>query len=239
MLQLSRFIHCKACIFGLFSAVIALAGCAPGVSGRSTGWEPQPAPETVEAQPASVEPAVTEPEVVVVEQSVESPTTAQLRRQEREIAQLRDELAASRSRADSADAAARQAQQAVVNMQAELADIRARTDAASAQSQQALDIATEFLSNLVAAREEQRSIVERNLKTFDAMDQRLASIENLFVDTRKQHESDAAAALVVSTETELKLQKADRELVQLREQLAELSQHNEETRAAIDSAAMT
>ena len=133
---------------------------------------------------------------------------------------------------------AREAQQAVLEMQTELADIRASADAATVQSQKAFEIATEVFSNLIAAREAQRSIVERNLETFGAMDQRVASIESLVGETRRQRESDVAATLVLSAETELKLQQADQELAQLREQLTQLNQQNEQLRGAFDSAPM-
>ncbi len=185
-----------------------------------------------------VEPDKPAPEVVVVESAAGQASAAQLRSQKSEIAQLREDLAASRSRADAADAAARETQQAVLALQTELANVRARADAAAVQSEKAFGTVTEVLQDLVAAREAQRSIVERNLETFDAMDMRLANIESLVAETRRQRDSDAAAVLTLSTATNLKLQQADNELMQLRAQLAELNQHNEQLRAAFNSAPM-
>ena len=229
-------------VCAVIAATLAVAGCAPGVNNRSLGRESPPperaatesaAPSTTVTRVEAAEPA---PQVVVVEPEPEP--AAQIRAQEREIAQLRDELDANRSRADAADLTAREAQQAVEAMRTELADIRASADAATAQSQKAFEIATEVLSNLIAAREAQRNIVERNLETFGAMDQRLAGIEGVVTESRRQRESDVAASLVLSAETEMKLQRADQELVQLREQLTELNQQNEQLRGAFDSAPM-
>ncbi|UCH48524.1 MAG: hypothetical protein JSU95_01500 [Betaproteobacteria bacterium] len=231
---------------GVLAAAVVVAGCAPSVNNRSFGQETPPEPEAVVVESATPAPEVTvveatvppqEQEVVVVESRSEQ-AAAQIRKQEAEIAQLREELDANRSRADAADVAAREAQQSVVALQAELTDIRESADAATAQSQKAFEIATEVLSNLIAAREAQREIVERNLETFGAMDQRLAGIEALVSETRRQRESDVAASLVLSAETEMKLQQADQELVQLREQLTELNQENEQLRGAFDSAPM-
>jgi hypothetical protein len=87
----------------------------------------------------------------------------------------------------------------------------------------------------VAAREEQRALVERNLRTFDALDQRLNSIEGRVVETRQQRQAELAVTHSRSSELELKLQEADQELAQLREQLMGLYRENEQTRAAIDS----
>jgi chromosome segregation ATPase len=145
------------------------------------------------------------------------------------------ELAEARA---SAEAVSTQSQEEIVALQAELAEARESADAASTQSQKALEIASEVLSNLIAARESQRGIVERNLETFGAMDQRLESIERLVGETRRQRESDVAAALVRSAETDMKLQRADRDLARIREQLAELNQQNEQLRSAYDSAPM-
>ncbi len=222
-------------VCGILAAAIAIAGCAPGVSGRSLGRERPPEAVVVEAGRTPREVVVVESRV---EQPVEQPATAQIRKNESAIAQLREEVDASRSRADAADIKAREAQQAVLTMQTELAEIRASADAASAQSQKAFEIASEVFSNLIAARDAQRSIVERNLETFGAMDQRLASIERLVGEARRQRESDVAAALAVTAETELKLQRADRELAQLREQLTQLKLQNEQLRGAFDSTPM-
>jgi hypothetical protein len=232
----------KTAVSGVLAAVVVVAGCAPGVSNRSLGREQPPQPEAVVVE-STPEVTVVEAdppprEVVVVESEPERRAAAQLRKQESEIAQLREELDASRTRADAADVTAREAQQAVLAMQTELADVRTSADAATEQSQKAFEIATEVFSNLIAAREAQRSIVERNLETFGAMDQRLASIESLVGETRRQRESDVAAALVLSAETELKLQQADQELAQLREQLRQLNVQNEQLRGAFDSAPM-
>ena len=65
-----------------------------------------------------------------------------------------------------------------------------------------------------------------------------AAAARLVAETRRQRDSDAAAVLTLSTATNLKLQQADNELMQLRAQLAELNQHNEQLRAAFNSAPM-
>ena len=210
---------------------IVIAGCAPGVSGPALGEEtPRTAAPVTESKPVKKE-------VVVVEKSQPSLST-QVSNQQSEIAKLRDELNASRSRSDAAEAQARQAQAQVANLQTQLANLSARLDTTAAQSEKAMQVSTEFLSSLVAAREEQRSQIERNLRTFDAMDQRVKSIETLVAETRKQRESDAAVARENYSATDQRLQKANQELGQLREQLAVVSRQNQEVRAAIDSGAM-
>ena len=235
--RLSHVHPSNVAVCGVLAAAVFVAGCAPGVNSRSLGRErsPEPAAVVVDSSPPARE-------VVVVEAATQQPAqpsaAAQIRKHENEIARLRDELDTSRSRADAAVIKAREAEQAVFAMQTELAEIRASADAASVQSQKAFDIATEVFSNLIAAREAQRGIVERNLETFGAMDQRLASIERLVGETRSQRESDVAAAMAVSAETELKLQEADRELALLREQLTQLNLQNEQLRGAFDSAPM-
>ena len=215
----------------MFAVVMVIAGCAPGVSGPALGEEtPRAAAPVTESKPV-------EKEVVVVEKSQPS-LASQVRSQQSEISKLRDELSASRSRSDAAETQARQAQAQVANLQTELTKLNARVDTTAAQSEKAVQLSTEFLSNLVAVREEQRSQIERNLRTFDAMDQRLKSIETLVAETRKQRESDAAVARENYSATDQRLQKANQELGQLREQLAVVSRENQEVRAAIDSGAM-
>lgn len=256
----------KFLVVALLAATAGMAGCAPGVSGRSGPVQRPPAPQPAAAPPPA-------PEVIVVEAKPEPSPAVEIRSHRREIAQLREELDANRTRIEAAntrantateraDAAAARAtlateradaataravalaqeaqaaQEAILALQAELAEVKVRSDAASAQAGRALDIATEFLSNLVAAREEQRSLIARNLTTFDAMENRLNAIEGRITETRKQRDADLAAAGVLSTDTQLKLRQADQELTQLREQLAELNRKNEETRAVVDSGAM-
>ena len=221
----------KPAVSVMFAVVMVIAGCAPGVSGPALGEEtPRAAAPVTESKPV-------EKEVVVVEKSQPS-LASQVRSQQSEISKLRDELSASRSRSDAAETQARQAQAQVANLQTELTKLNARVDTTAAQSEKAVQLSTEFLSNLVAVREEQRSQIERNLRTFDAMDQRLKSIETLVAETRKQRESDAAVARENYSATDQRLQKANQELGQLREQLAVVSRENQEVRAAIDSGAM-
>jgi len=215
----------------MFAVVMVIAGCAPGVSGPALGEEtPRAAAPVTESKPV-------EKEVVVVEKSQPS-LASQVRSQQSEISKLRDELSASRSRTDAAEAQARETQTQVRNLQAELTKLNARVDTTAAQSEKAVQLSTELLQKLVAAREEQRSQIERNLRTFDAMDQRLKGIENLVAETRRQRESDAAVARENYSATDQRLQKANQELGQLREQLAAVGRENKELRTAIDSGAM-
>ena len=183
-----------------------------------------------------------EPEIVVVEVDPEEVRAAQLRKQAREIQELRDVLDANRARSDAAtermNAATLQAQSEMRALESELAEVRVRADAASAQSDKAFAIATEFLSNLIAAREEQRSIVERNISVFDRMEQRLVAIEGRIQETRQLGQAELAATRTRSTDLEQRLQGADQELLDLREQLLQLHRSNEETRAVIDSGPM-
>lgn len=233
MSQTQRFrkVASRACIFAICVAVLAVSGCAPGMSGPALGTRPRAA-EPAESSPPK-------PEVVVVEKSnPQERLASQVRSQESEIAELRDALGANRARADAAEAAARDAQTQMRNLQTQLADVSTRVDTAAAQSEKAFQISTEFLSNLVAAREEQRSLIERNLRTFDAMDQRLKNIEGLVAETRQQRQSEAAAAQANLSQTDQRMQKAERELTQLRQQLVTVNRQNEEVRAAIDSGAM-
>lgn len=175
---------------------------------------------------------------MVEKSNPEDHLTKQLRNQGNEIAQLRSELSASRSRSDAAEAAATEAQTQVKSLQTQLTNMNARVDTAAAQSEKAFQISTEFLSSLVAAREEQKSLIERNLRTFDAIDQRLKNVETLVAETRRQRQSDVTAAQSNYSETDQRLQKADRELAQLRDQLAIVNRQNQEMRAVIDSGAM-
>jgi len=214
----------------MFVGALAIVGCAPGVSGPALGEQPR------SSQPPA-ETKLAENEVVVVEKSQPS-LASQVRSQQSEIAKLRDELSASRSRSDAAEAQAREAQTQVRSLQTELTKLNARVDSTAAQSEKAVQLSTELLSNLVTARQEQRSQIERNLHTFDVMDQRLKSIENLVAETRRQRESDAAVARQNYSATDQSLQKANQELGQLREQLAAVSRENKELRTAIDSGAM-
>lgn len=221
----------KTAMFFICSAVIVVSGCAPGMNDRSLGGQ---AGTSARAQVKQ-----SDPEVVVVEKSQpQARLASQLSEQQSEIAKLRNELSSSQARTDAAETAARDAQTSITALQNDLAQISTRVDTATAQSEKAFQISTEFLSNLVAAREEQRSLIERNLRTFDAMDERLKNVEGLVAEARREQEMDANAAQAMSAETDQRLQKADRELAQLREQLTVLNRQNQEVRAAIDSGAM-
>ncbi len=182
------------------------------------------------------------PENVIVEPDPDEVRAAEIRKQSQEIEALREALEADRARADAAvarsNAAALQAQSELRNLQSQLAEVRVRADAASAQSDKAFAIATEFLSNLVAAREEQRAIVERNISVFDRMDVRLGAIEKRIMETRQMSQAELAATRTRSTGLEQRLKDANQELLDLREQLLLLHRSNEETRAAIDSGPM-
>ncbi len=211
--------------------MVALAGCAPaGVkSNRSLG--------TAERAPAEVVVVEAEPEP-----DPEQARADEVRRQRREIAQLREQLAADRSQNEAAtaraEAAALEAQASITALQRELAEVRARADTASAQSNQALATATEFLSNLVAAREEQRVIVERNLQTSSALDRRLREMESRVAETDQRRQTELVQAGNRASEVEVGLERTNQELAQLSAQLTDLSRENEQTRAAIDSGPM-
>ena len=249
----------KVCIFAALAVPIAIAGCAPGMSNRSLGARERPPPQVVESKPP--------PEVVEVKPEPQEVRAGDIKNLESEIAQLRDELEVNRARADSeaarAATAARESQAAIDALQAEIAEVTARADAkdrgeneamralrmelsdvtvrvdnAVAQSNKAVEIATEFLSNLVAAREEQKALIERNLRTFDAMDTRLSAIEGRVAQSREQSEAGLAAVVVSSSAMQQSLQATDQELAQLREQMIQLDKANVETRAAIDSSPM-
>jgi hypothetical protein len=158
------------------------------------------------------------------------------------IEELRAELEANRARSDAAtarmNAATAQAQAEMRAMESELAQVRVRADSAAAQSDKAFAIATEFLSNLVAAREDQRAIVERNISVFDRLELRLGAIEGRIAETRNMSQAELAATRTRSSEMEQKMKDADQELLDLREQLLQLHRNTEETRAAIDSGPM-
>jgi len=212
--------------------MVGLAGCAPaGVSSNRSLGASQRAP----AEPAEVV-------VVQAEPDPEQARADEVRRQRREIAQLREQLAADRSRNEAetarAEAAALEAQASITALQKELAEVRTRADTASAQSNQALATATEFLSNLVAAREEQRVSVERNLQSFNALDRRLRETEGRISEADQRRQADLAQTGSRSAELESGLQRTDQGLAQLRLQLADLIRENERTRAAIDSGPM-
>ncbi len=219
------------CLVVSLAGSTGLAGCAPaGVnSNRSLGGAERAPAEVVvvEAQP--------EPDPGQVRED-------ELRRQRREIAQLREQIAADRSRTEAAtaraEAAVQESQATIRALQSELAEVRARADTASAQSNQALATATEFLSNLVAAREEQRVIVERNLQTSNALDRRLREVEGRVTEADRRRQADLAQTGSRSSELDTRLQRTDQDLAQLRAQLAELYRENEQTRAAIDSGPM-
>jgi len=223
----------KSLAIGILMLATGLAGCAPGVNNRSLGDSNSPA----DSAPAEVVVVEREPEP-----SPEQVRAAEIRDQKRDIAQLRDQLAADRSRADAnssrAEAEALKAQESVRLLQSELAEIRVRTDAASAQADKAFALATEFLSNLVETRDEQRMFVERNLKNLDALDERLSTVEGRVVETDQQRQAQLAQTNSRAAEVELKLQQTDEELVQMRSQLTDLYREGEQTRAAIDSGPM-
>ena len=174
------------------------------------------------------------PDVVVVEMDPEEVRAAQLRKQRREIEELRDALDANLARADAAaarsNAASLQAQSAIRALESELAQVKVRTDAAAAQSDKAFAIATEFLSNMIAAREGQSAIVERNISMFDRMEQRLAAIEGHMLDTGKLGQAELAATRARSSDMEQRLKDTDQELSGVREQLLQLRRNDEATR---------
>ncbi len=227
----------KSLAVGILLLTTGLVGCAPGVSNRSLG----DSNSSADSAPAEVVVVEREPEPEP-EPSPEQVRAAEIRDQKRDIEQLRDQVAADRTRADAnssrAEAEALKAQESVRLLQSELAEIRVRTDAATAQADKAFALATEFLSNLVETRDEQRMFVERNLKNLDALDERLSTVEGRVVEADQQRQAQLAQTNSRAAEVELKLQQTDEELVQMRSQLTDLYREGELTRAAIDSGPM-
>lgn len=194
--------------------VATLAACAPGVRDSSP---------VVRSAPGAKE-------VVVVESDAAEKNASELRAVTSEIAQLRKELNTASARADAAAersaAASRQSQLAIQALQTELANVRTRADAAAAQADQAYQLATEFLTNLVATRDEQRTQVERNMKNFDGVEQRLRAIELGIAETDKQYRAQTGASLEKSRMLEQRVLKTDQQVVQLREQSAQAQQQS-------------
>jgi chromosome segregation ATPase len=240
-------------LVAMLTAVVAISGCAPSFSGRSLGAGEAPSSEAAA-------------EVQVVEVDPEQVRAAEMRELKQQVARLRGEVEVTRARAEAAEAAAarldaagRESRADIEALQAELIEVRmsgasvlaqsekaaaqsdralSQSDKAFAQSEKALALATEFLSNLVAARDEQRIQLERNRKSFGEMDQRFAALDTLLTDMRRQHQADLATSGTRSEEMASKFRQADQELARLNDQLIVLERQNEETRAAIDSGTM-
>lgn len=240
-------------LVAMLTAVVAISGCAPSFSGRSLGSGEAPSSEAAA-------------EVQAVEVDPEQVRAAEMRELKQQVARLRGEVEVTRARAEAAEAAAarldaagRESRTDIEALQAELIEVRmsgasvlaqsekaaaqsdralSQSDKAFAQSEKALALATEFLSSLVAARDEQRIQLERNRKSFGEMDQRFAALETLLADIRRQHQTDLAASGTRSEEMASKFRQADQELARLNDQLVLLERQNEETRAAIDSGTM-
>jgi len=194
-------------VFCLLVPLVVSACASPGFTTTSSG-------------PRSAE---TSEVVVVVEADPGEVRAAQLRKQEKEIDELRDALDANRARTEAAarrsDAASRKALSAIKAMESQFAEMRVRSDAAVAQSNKAFDIATEFLSSMIAAREAQRASVERNTGKFNRMDERLDAIEGDILGARKLAQAELATAQSRSSTIEQTLKNTDLQLLALSEQM--------------------
>jgi hypothetical protein len=199
-----------------FLAPLVLSACA------STGFT------TTSSGPRKPE------EVVVVEVAPGEVRAAQLRKQEKEIEDLRDALDANRSRAEAAarrsDAASQRAQSEIDAMQSGLAEMKLRADAAVTQSRQAFDLAREFLTAIVDVRKEQTATVERNIGKFDRMDGRLDQTEGRILEVRKLSQTELATAQSRSSTTEQTLKNTDLQLLALREQMVQANRNYDESR---------
>ena len=175
------------------------------------------------------------PEVVVVESDPGKTRDAQLRKQEKQIDDLRDALDANRAQADAAarrsDAASQKALSSIDGMESQLAELRLRADAAVAQADRSFALAKEFLSSIVAAREEQSAMIQRNTGKFDRVDERLAEIESRIQETRKLGQSELATVeRARASDMQLKQKDADQQLSDLRAQLRQANLNYEELR---------
>jgi hypothetical protein len=197
---------------------LAVSACAsPGFTTTSSG------PRSTET-----------PAVVVVEADPGEVRAAQLRKQEKEIAELRDALDANRAAAEAAarrsDAASRKALSAIEGMESQFAELRARTDSAAAQADRSFALATEFLSSIVAAREEQSAMVQRNTARFNRMDERLDTIEGRISEARMLVQAELATAQSRSSTIEQTLKNTDLQLLALSEQMQLANQTRDESR---------
>jgi chromosome segregation ATPase len=159
-------------------------------------------------------------------------------RSERVIADLRTEM--------------KRTQDSVHELEVGLADVRARTDTAKVQADSALSTSREFLSDLLAAREEQRRQLDENGVVFADLRRRLSELDSRLQTQQRlleQHASvlnDASRRLYAvearlqeagrrstSLEAEVKAeQEADDALTR---QLATLRKQVEETRSVVGS----
>ena len=161
--------------------------------------------------------------VVVVEADPGEVRAAQLRKQEKEIDELRDALDANRARAEAAarrsDAASRKALSAIEAMESQFAELRLRTDSAAAQADRSFALAKEFLSSIIAASAEQNATVQQNTTKFNRMDERLDATEGDILGARKLAQAELAAARSRSSTIEQTLKNTDLQLLALSEQM--------------------
>jgi myosin heavy subunit len=204
-------------VFCLLVSLMVTACASPGFTTTSSGPRKEQAPE-----------------VVVVEPDAGEVRAAQLRKQEKEINDLRDEIDASRGRAEAAarrsDVASRKALAAVEAMESQLADLSSRTDAAAAQADRSFALAKEFLSSIVAAREEQSAMVQRNTARFDRMAERLDAIDGRISEVRKSGQAELATAQSRSSTMEQSLKNTDLQLLALSEQIQAANRNRDESR---------
>jgi hypothetical protein len=204
-------------VFCLLVLLVVTACASPGFTTTSSG------PRGAETS-----------EVVVVEADPGEVRAAQLRKQEKEIDELRDALDANRSSAEAAarrsDAASRKALSAIEAMESQLAELRSRADSAAAQADRSFALAKEFLSSIVAAREEQSAMVQRNTTKFDRMDERLDAIEGRILEARKLGQAELATAQSRSSTIEQALKNTDLQLLVLSEQMQLANRTRDESR---------
>jgi hypothetical protein len=193
-------------VFCLLVPLVVTACASPGFTTTSSG-------------PRSAETT----EVVVVKADPGEVRAAQLRKQEKEIDELRDALDANRSSAEAAarrsDAASREALSAIEAMESQLAELRLRADSAAAQADRSFALAKEFLSSIVAARTEQSAMVQQNTTKFNRMDERLDAIEGSILEARKLVQAELATAQSRSSTIEQTLKNTDLQLLALSEQM--------------------
>jgi len=193
-------------VFSLLVPLVVTACASPGFTTSSSG------PRSAET-----------PEVVVVEVDPGEVRAAQLRKQEKEIDELRDALDANRSRAEAAarrsDAASRKALSAIEAMESQFAELRSRTDSAAAQADRSFALAKEFLSSIVAARTEQSAMLQQNTTKFNRMDERLDAIEGSILEARKLVQAELATAQSRSSTIDQTLKNTDLQLLALSEQM--------------------
>lgn len=175
-----------------------------------------------------------------------------LDRNDRAIVELRAGMEGNVRAIAEARAENRRLQQSVQGFEIALTDARARADAAKAQADNALATARDFLTNLLASREEQRRQLDANGVAFAELRRKSAELDSQLqlqqklIDQRTAASTDAVRRL---TAVETGLQEAGNRATVLEtraksgqetdngltRQIATLGKQLEETRAAISS----